>query len=226
VAPCAKVVANAMPVDEIDVALDHFLEEGRNMGKVVVQASMSLDGFIADTNDQVGPLFDWYGNGEVEFTGSDPNMVFHVSRASAKYLGTAWSNVAVDVIGRRLFDLTNGWHGRPAVGEAVFVVTHEPPTDWPFPDAPFSFVTEGVQSAVAQAQAFAGDKDVSLSAGNLAGQAFRAGLIDEVRIDLVPVVFGSGVRYFGNYDESRLLLEDPDVVQGDRVTHLHYRVRK
>ena len=62
-APCAKVVANAMPVDEIDVALDHFLEEGRNMGKVVVQASMSLDGFIADTNDQVGPLFDWYGNG-------------------------------------------------------------------------------------------------------------------------------------------------------------------
>jgi dihydrofolate reductase len=67
---------------------------------------------------------------------------------------------------------------------------------------------------------------VSLSAGNLAGQAFRAGLIDEVRIDLVPVVFGSGVRYFGNYDESKLLLEDPDIVQGDRVTHLHYRVRK
>jgi hypothetical protein len=85
-------------------------------------------------------------------------MVFHVSPASAEYLRTAWSNVAVDVIGRRLFDLTNGWNGRPAVGEAVFVVTHEPP----------------------------------------------------VRIDLVPVVFGSGVRYSGNYDESTLLLEDPE----------------
>lgn len=62
--------------------------------------------------------------------------------------------------------------------------------------------------------------DVSLSAGNLAGQAFQAGLIDEVRIDLVPVVLGAGVRYFGNYTESPLLLEDPEVVQGDRVTHL------
>jgi dihydrofolate reductase len=196
------------------------------MGKVVVQASMSLDGFIADTNDQVGPLFDWFDNGDVEFSGSDPSMVFHISRASADYLRMAWSNIAVDVIGRRLFDLTHGWNGRPAVGEAVFVVTHEPPTDWPFPDAPFTFVTDGVQSAVAQAQAFAGERDVSLTAGNLAGQALRAGLVDELRIDLVPVVFGSGVRYFGNYDESTLLLEDPEIVQGDRVTHLHYRIRK
>lgn len=187
---------------------------------------MSLDGFIADTNDQVGPLFDWFDNGDVEFSGSDPSMVFHISRASADYLRMAWSNIAVDVIGRRLFDLTHGWNGRPAVGEAVFVVTHEPPTDWPFPDAPFTFVTDGVQSAVAQAQAFAGERDVSLTAGNLAGQALRAGLVDELRIDLVPVVFGSGVRYFGNYDESTLLLEDPEIVQGDRVTHLHYRIRK
>jgi dihydrofolate reductase len=196
------------------------------MGKVVVQASMSLDGFIADTNDQVGPLFDWFDNGDVEFSGSDPSMVFHISRASADYLRMAWSNIAVDVIGRRLFDLTHGWNGRPAVGEAVFVVTHEPPTDWPFPDAPFTFVTDGVQSAVAQAQAFAGERDVSLTAGNLAGQALRAGLVDELRIDLVPVVFGSGVRYFGNYDESTLLLEASEIVQGDRVTHLHYRTRK
>ena len=76
------------------------------------------------------------------------------------------------------------------------------------------------------AQAFAGAKDVSLTAGNLVGQALRAGLVDELRIDLVPVVFGSGVRYFGNYDESTLLLEDPEIVQGDRVTHLQYRIRK
>jgi dihydrofolate reductase len=123
-------------------------------------------------------------------------------------------------------DLTNGWNGNPAVGDAVFVVTHQPPTDWPFPDAPFTFVTDGVQSAVTQAQAIAGERDVSLSAGNLAGQAFRAGLIDEVRIDLVPVMIGAGVRYFGDYGEALLLLEDPEIVQGDRVTHLDYRVRK
>jgi dihydrofolate reductase len=196
------------------------------MGKVIVQASMSLDGFIADSNDQVGPLFDWYDNGDVEITGSDPSLVFHVSAASADYLRSAWSNIAVDVIGRRLFDLTNGWNGRPAVGEAVLVVTHEPPTDWPFPGAPFTFITDGLQSAVSRAQAFAGERDVSLTAGNLAGQALRAGLIDEVLIDLVPVVFGAGVRYFGDYAGSPLLLADPKIVQGDRVTHLRYRMRK
>jgi dihydrofolate reductase len=195
------------------------------MGKVITQASMSLDGFIADPNDQVGPLFDWYGNGDVEVSGSDPNMVFHTSAASAEYLRKAWSNVAADVIGR-LFDITNGWNGNPAVSEAVFVVTHEPPTNWPFPDAPFTFVTDGVESALAQAQASAGERDVSISGGNIAGQAFRAGLIDEVLIDLVPVVFGAGVRYFGDYDNSPLLLDDPEIVQGDRVTHLRYRVRK
>jgi dihydrofolate reductase len=195
------------------------------MGTVSMQASMSLDGFIADPSDAVGPLFDWYGNGEVEFTGADPDRVFHVSAASAGYLREAWANAAAGVIGRRLFDITNGWNGRPPVGEAVFVVTHRPPTDWDFPDAPFTFVTDGVASAVAQAKAFARDRGVSVSPGNVGGQAVAAGLVDEVRVDLVPVVFGAGVRYFGDYAGSPLLLENPRVVQGDRVTHLHYRLR-
>jgi dihydrofolate reductase len=196
------------------------------MGTVVMQATMSLDGYIADPSDGVGPLFDWYGNGEVEVTGADPDRVFRVSEASAGYLREAWANVRAGVIGRRLFDLTNGWNGRPPVGEAVFVVTHRPPTDWPFPDAPFSFVTDGVASAVAQAKAFAGDEDVSVSPGNVGGQAVAAGLVDEVRVDLAPVVLGAGVRYFGDYAGSPLLLENPQVVQGDRVTHLHYRLRR
>jgi dihydrofolate reductase len=193
------------------------------MGKVIAQASMSLDGFIADTSDEVGPLFDWYHNGEVEVTGSHPD--FRTSAASAAYLRQAWSSIGVDVIGRRLFDLTNGWNGRPVVGEAVFVVTHRPPTYWPYPDAPFTFVTDGLHSALAQAQAVAGERDVSITPGTIAGQAFAAGLIDEVRIDLVPVVFGAGVRFFGDYSGSPFLLENPDIVQGNRVTHLHYRVR-
>src|SRR6266581_5961268 len=197
------------------------------MGKVIAQASMSLDGFIADANDQAGPLFDWYNNGDVEVTGADPaSGVFRTSQASADYLRAAWSAVGADVIGRRLFDLTNGWNGRPVVGEAVFVVTHQPPADWPYPDAPFTFVTDGLRSALAQAQAVAGDRDVSITPGNLAGQAFQAGLIEEMRIDLVPVVFGAGVRVFGDYAGSPLLLDDPQIVQGDRVTHLHYRLRK
>jgi len=192
------------------------------MGKVIAQASMSLDGFIADTNDQVGPLFDWYHNGDTQI----PDHDFRTSPASAGYLRAAWLAIGADVIGRRLFDLTNGWNGRPVVGDAVFVVTHQPPTGWPYPDAPFTFVTDGLPSAIAQAQAVAGDRDVSITPGSIAGQAFQAGLIDEVRIDLVPVVFGAGVRYFGDYAGSPLLLDDPQIVQGDRVTHLHYRLRK
>jgi dihydrofolate reductase len=103
------------------------------LGNVIMQASMSLDGFIADPSDRVGPLFDWYENGDVAFAGGDPDRVFHVSAASADYLRLAWADIAAEVIGRRLFDLTDGWDGRPAVGDAVFVVTHRPPADWKHP---------------------------------------------------------------------------------------------
>ena len=106
------------------------------------------------------------------------------------------------------------------------MVTRRPPEDWDFPDAPFTFVPEGVASAVAQAKALAGDRTVSVCPGNVGGQAFEAGLVDEVLVDLVPVVFGTGVRYFGDYAGSPLLLENPEIVQGDRVTHLRYRVRQ
>jgi dihydrofolate reductase len=196
------------------------------MGKVVVQASMSLDGFIAYPSGGVGPLFDWYRNGDVEFR--DNERVYRVSAASAEYLRSAWRDVGPGVVGRRLFDLTDGWGGTPPVGDAVFVVTHRVPTGWveAHPDAPFTFVTDGVESALAKAQAVAGAKVVSLTAGDLAGQALAAGLVDELRVDLVPVLLGTGVRYFGGFTGAERLLEDPAVVQGDRVTHLHYRVRK
>ena len=147
------------------------------MGKVILTATMSLDGFIADRSDAVGPLFDWYGKGEVEVTGADPERVFRTSAASAEHI-RGWSRIGAAVIGRHLFDLTNGWNGRPVAGEAVFVVTHQAPTDWPFPAAPFTFVTDGVSSAVAQAKAFAGDRDVTVTAGDIGGQAFEAGLVD------------------------------------------------
>jgi dihydrofolate reductase len=196
------------------------------VSRVVASATVSLDGFIADESDRVGALFDWYGNGDVAYNGGDPERVFHVSAASAGYLARTWPRIGTAVIGRRLFDLTNGWNGRPAVGDAVFVVTHEPPADWPFADAPFTFVTDGVESAVAQAKAAAGDRDVSLTGGSLLGQALGAGLVDELRVDLVPVVFGRGIRFFGAFDGPQTMLGDPEVVQGDRVTHLRFDVRR
>ncbi len=194
------------------------------MGRVIVGAVVSVDGFIADDNDRVGALFDWYNNGDVAITLGDPDRVFHVSEASAEYVRREWGNVGAVVIGRRLFDLTNGWGGVPATGEHVFVVTHEAPTDWPFPDAPFTFVTDGVASAVEQAVAFAGDRDVSVAAGEIGGQALAAGLVDEVHMNVVPMVFGSGRRFFGRYDGGQRRLEDPRTIEGDRVSHVIYTV--
>jgi len=195
------------------------------MGKVMVVAAVSLDGFIADPSDAVGPLFDWYDNGEVAIAPGDPERVFHVSEPTAQYMRESWTRVGAGVIGRRLFDITNGWSGRPAAGDAVFVVTHQAPTDWPFPEAPFTFVTDGVRSAIEQAQAFAGDRDVTVTAGDIGRQVLDEGLADEVVLSLAPVVLGTGIPFFGEIAKPPLLLENPTVIEGDRVTHLIYRMR-
>jgi dihydrofolate reductase len=195
-------------------------------GQVIATAAMSLDGFIADSSDAVGPLFDWYGNGPVAVTAGDPDRVFRTSQVTADYLRPIFANTGAVVIGRRLFDLTDGWGGVPAVGEAVFVVTHKAPSGWAHPDAPFTFVTDGLASAISQALAFSQEKDVALNAGDLTGQALAAGLVDELAVNLVPVLLGAGVRFFGGYAGQPVLLDNPQVVPGDRVTHLRYRVRK
>ena len=195
------------------------------MGKVILEAAVSVDGFIADADDEVGPLFDWYANGEIDVTMADPSRVFHVSPASATYIESVVGHVRAAVVGRHLFDLTNGWNGVPPAGEHVFVVTHEPPTGWPFPNAPFTFVTSGVTAAIERARAVAADGDVSVSAGDVGGQALMAGLVDEIHLNVVPVVFGSGKRFFGTYAAGHMLLEDPRIIPGDRVVHLMYTVR-
>lgn len=200
------------------------------MGAVIMAGAVSLDGFLAAEDDQVGPLHDFYFQGDTPVTGR--NQEFHVSfktsPTSARYLGDAWSRIGAIVMGRHLFDITNGWGGVPVAGDRVFVVTHSVPTDWEFIDtAPFTFVTDGVASAIAQAKALAGpDRDVALNGGDVGGQAFAAGLVDEVDLALVPVVFGSGKRFFGDSLEDHVLLDDPVVVPSERVTHLRYKVRK
>jgi dihydrofolate reductase len=198
------------------------------LGKSTMGAVVSLDGFIADADDRVGPLFDWYGNGDVSWSFPGADREFRSTQASADLMRSHYRNIAAMVIGRRLFDMTNGWNGKPAAGEHIFVVTHEPPTDWEYADtAPFTFV-DGVAEAMAAAREFAGDRDVDVTAGQIGGEALRLGLIDEVVINLVPVVFGSGRPFFatGGLAEP-LLFENPTtIVRGDRVTHLVYDVRR
>ena len=197
------------------------------MSRTTIFAAVSLDGFIAADDYTVGPLFDWYQNGDVAGTFSDEDRVFHTSQATADFLRSTAPRTAAVVIGRRLFDLTDGWGGVPANGEHVFVVTHEPPTDWAYRDtAPFTFVN-GVRNAIEQATAFAGDRDVAISAGQIGGQAIREGLIDQVVLNLVPAVLGSGRPFFGEGSMADpVLFADPRIIQGRQVTHLVYDVRR
>ncbi len=196
------------------------------MARVVAEMSMSLDGFIADPSDGVEHLFGWYSNGDVVTPSADPRWVFHTSEASAGHLRNALANVGALIAGRRLFDLTSGWGGSHPMGVPVFVVTHSVPDGWPREGAPFTFVTDGIESAVAQAKAAAGEKIVAVASPNIAQQCLNAGLLDEIVVDLVPVLLGSGIRFFDNLTNAPVKLEGPKVVEGTEVTHLYYRVRK
>jgi dihydrofolate reductase len=193
------------------------------VGAVVMYASVSVDGFVADENDQPGPLFDWLTSGDVPL---DESGVLNVSRTSYEYIRPYWDQIGVTIAGRRVFDLTDGWDGKPPSGiESVVVVTHRPMPDGWDPAAPFHFV-DGVEAAVARAQELAGDRVVEVAAGDVGGQVLAAGLVDEVRMDVVPVVFGSGKRYFGSLDGQHRLADPDLVLPGNRVLHLRYRVRR
>ena len=199
------------------------------MARVVMQAVVSVDGYIAYPDDSAGPLFEWYGNGDTELSAAASGWTFHVSRASAAHVQPFWDAVDVTVIGRRLFDTTNGWEGKPGAGRELVVATHRPlPQQWlaDHPDAPFH-TADSVEGAVALAADLAGgDGLVCVTAGDVGGQAFSAGLVDEIVMDVAPVVLGEGVRFFGRHTDT-VLLDDPDrVVQGDRVLHLHYTVKR
>jgi dihydrofolate reductase len=212
---------------------------GGTVGKVVMHNVVSVDGFIADQNDDVGPLHDWYFNGDTPITESTESTEstgqaydhsgadsgFKVSRASADYVRAVWASIGTIVMGRNLFDLVNGWEGQPPTGDHVVVVSHRPKPEGWHPEASYHFVDD-VRDAIATAKELAGDRTVAVNAGDVGGQILAAGLVDEVAMDVVPVVFGSGKRYFGSIDGQHLL-EDPDVViQGDRVLHLRFKVRR
>ena len=124
------------------------------VSKVVAIMSMSLDGYIADLNDGVADVFDWYfTSGDVEFNtgGADP-MTFKVSAPSAEHLRGLWSELGAVLTGRRTFEVAHGWDGNHAWGPA-FVLTHHIPAGWPRPNSTVHFVTDGIGSAVKQAKA-------------------------------------------------------------------------
>ncbi len=197
------------------------------MGLVVAEFTISLDGFIAGPDDQVGPLFRWYFSGDTDFMRPDGAMTFKVSRASAELLQAEWGTLGAIVTGRRDFNVSNAWGGQsPLPGVPIFIVTHSVPQEWAKPGSPFTFVTEGVASALAQAQAVAGDQRVGISGSKVTQQALQAGQVDELHLHLVPLLLGDGIRLFEGLGPKPIELEVLGVVEGTGVTHLRYRVVK
>jgi dihydrofolate reductase len=197
------------------------------MSKVVALMSMSLDGFVADRNDGVAEVFDWYAHsGSVEFDtgGSDP-MTFRVSKPSAEHLRALWSELGAVLTGRRTFDVADGWGGNHAWGPA-FVLAHHIPDGWPRPNSTVHFVTDGIEHAVQQAKAAAAGKNVGVHGADTIQQLLNADLLDEIHVDVAAVLLGSGVRLFDHLERTPAVLGNPRVVQGIGVTHLRYPVRK
>ena len=200
------------------------------MGTVQAQAIMSLDGYVAKQDNTIGRLFDWLQNGEIAIPTPAKDFTVHLSPASSEHWRQWVSSLGALVCGRELFEVAQGWQGRHTLDVPIVVVTHQAPTDWvaEHPDAPFTFVTDGVEAAIARAQEIAGNRVVTVSGGTIARQALELGLLDEVAVDLVPVIMGEGNRpFFGKLSNEDVLLGNPTTcIQGDRVTHLVFPVMR
>jgi len=184
------------------------------MAKVIVGMTTSLDGFVADESGSASRLY--------------PDL--------AALRGTAYMNEAIAgtgavVMGRRTFEMgdPDSYVGSYEFQVPIFVVTHEPPRVAPKQDEhlTFTFVTDGVEGAVAQATAAAGDQDVQVVGGpGLIRQLFLAGLVDELHVDVMPVLLGSGLRFLEDPRLAHVRLEKIGVQEVGARTSLSFRVEK
>jgi dihydrofolate reductase len=196
------------------------------MATVIAEMSMSLDGFVATPSDGVEEVFDWYMSGDVEVPTAKPDFTFTTREVSAAEIRDTQAKVGAMLHGRRTFEAANWWGGIHPMGVPAFVVTHSIPDGWPpHPDTTVTLVTDGLESAVEQAKAAAGDKVVSVGAASIAQQCLNAGLLDGIRVNLAPVLLGEGIPFFANLENTPVWLDGPRVVAGEAVTHLEYRVR-
>ena len=191
-------------------------------------ASVSLDGDISGPDESgFDKLFAWYEAGDITFESTHPEIPFNLTPPDYAYLKDYVDGVGVLVVGRKLFDQVDGWGGIHPMGRPIVVVTHTVPEEWvrAHSDAPFTFVTDGVATAIDRARVIAGDRNVGVNAGKIASQCLELGLLDEVYLDLVPVLLGGGTPYFESLSSGPVELDGPDIIPGTRVTHLRYVVR-
>ena len=190
------------------------------MGKVVLSASMSLDGFMAGPD--VGlerpmgaggeRLHEWL------FDESDQGRLdAEVARETSAAIGAV-------VIGRRTFDVGLGPWGDVPYPVPCFVLTHESRDDLPMASGTFTFVDGSLPSALEHAQAAAGERDVLLMGASVGQQFLDVGLVDEIAVQLVPVLLGVGTRLFDHLGTEHIELERTAAIESPHVTHLRFRV--
>ncbi len=203
------------------------------MGKVVFEISMSLDGFIAGPNDRPGlglgeggeRLHQWAY--ELASWRERHGLAGGQTNRDAELLDDAFRNTGASIVGRRMFDNAEEWGENPPFDMPVFVLTHQAREPLVKGGTTFTFVTDGIESALAQARAAAGAKNVAIGGGaNVAQQYLKAGLLDEIEIHLVPILLGDGIRLFDHLGDAQIELERTRVIESTAVTHLRFRVVK
>jgi dihydrofolate reductase len=181
------------------------------MGKVVIDMSMSLDGYVAGPDDSRAQglggnggehLHDWL------FSGHEPHRrsrFFRPEGRNREVVDELLTSTGAMLTGRRTYDLTDGWGGEhPIPGIGVAVLTHRPPEVVPQGPTRFVFCGDGVEAAVRAAKDLARDKTVIVQGASVCQQVLRAGLADEVFLHIASLVLGGGVRLFGDVDHRRL----------------------
>lgn len=188
------------------------------MSKSVLDMSMSLDGYIADPDDFLGG-----DDGERLHKWADADGESGQPSGPTGQFQEEWNAAGAVLAGRRTAELMDHWGGDHG-GLPIFVPSHRPPgpaARWGYPLV--TYVTDGIESAMAQAKAAAGDRDVQVRGAYTAQRALEAGVLDEVQIHLVPVLLGAGRRLF-DVLPSHLELEIVRVIDTPQATHLRYRV--
>jgi dihydrofolate reductase len=196
------------------------------MAEVKVDITMSLDGFIAGPNDEIDPLHDWlYGLASWR---APHGLAGGATDRDAEILEEAMTNIGAVILGKRMYALADGWGDTPPFHVPVFVLTHQAREPLVKEGGTtFTFVTEGIESALAQARAAAGDKGISVAGGaNTIQQYLSAGLIDEMQIHIAPLLLGEGIRLFDHLGPHHIPLEATRAIASPRITHLRYRVVK
>ena len=193
------------------------------MGKVSTGLSMSLDGFIAGPNGDDNGLHNWVFGGTVPLTVG--GTTFHLSsEKSAEVFDKFVQNAGAFVLGKRAFEAASE---NPIFQRPSFVLSHEARDEVSKAGTTITFITAGIESALEQARVAAGEKYVYVFGGaNTVQQYLEAGLLDEIHIDLVPVLLGGGVRLFEHLGDEPVELERTRVVEAPGVTHLTFRVVK